>query len=101
MIDFNTTDLLLAVVSLLLAISTFSNNRKKDNRRDGERNGVISSELGTIQRLLEEVRDETRDIKHSVSDHGERIAKCEAKITSVLVRLDRIERQIDETSKGA
>ena len=101
MIDFDMTDLMLAVVSLLLALSTFANNRKKDNRQDGERNGVVSSELGNIQRLLEEVRDETREIKHSVSDHGERIAKCEAKITSVLVRLERLERQIDKTSKGA
>jgi predicted nucleic acid-binding Zn-ribbon protein len=95
------TDLLLAVVSLLLAISTFANNRRKDNRQDGERNGVISSELGNIKTMLEEVRNETREIKHSVSDHGERIAKCEAKITSALVRLERIERQFDENSKGA
>lgn len=101
MIDFDMTDLLLAVVSLLLAISTFANNRRKDNRQDGERNGVISSELGNIKTMLEEVRNETREIKHSVSDHGERIAKCEAKITSALVRLERIERQFDENSKGA
>ena len=99
--NFDMTDLLLAVVSLLLAISTFANTRRKDNRQDGERNGVISSELGNIKNMLEEVRNETREIKHSVSDHGERIAKCEAKITSVLVRLERIERQYDETSKGA
>lgn len=100
MIDFDMTDLLLAVVSLMLAISTFANNRRKENQRDGERNGVVSSELNNIKTLLEEVRDETREIKHCVSDHGERIAKCEAKITSVLVRIERIERQIDMTSKG-
>lgn len=101
MIDFDMTDLMLAVVSLVLAFSTFVNNRRKDNQQDGERSGVVSSELGNIKLLLEEVRDETREIKHSVSDHGERIAKCEAKITSALVRIDRIERQFDETSKGA
>lgn len=98
--NFDFTDLLLAVLSLLLAYSTFVNNRKKDNRQDGERSGVVSSELSNIKKLLEEVRDETREINHAVSDHGERIAKCEAKIASALVRIERIERQIDMTSKG-
>lgn len=95
MIDFNTTDLLLAVVSLLLAISTFSNNRKKDNRQDGERSGVVTAELTNIKTLLEEVRDETRVIRSSVSDHGERIAKCEERVEGALLRIKRIERQLD------
>ena len=99
--DFDMTDLLLGIVSLMIAISTFASNRRKDNQKDGERDGVVSSELGNIKSLLEEVRDETREIKHSVSDHGERIAKCEAKLTSALLRVERIERQLDMNSKGA
>lgn len=95
MIDFDITDLLLGVLSLLLAWSTFANNRRKDNQRDGERSGVVTTELTNIKTLLEEVRDETRVIRSSVSDHGERIAKCEERLESVLMRIKRIERQLD------
>jgi len=95
MIDFDMTDLLLAVLSLLLAFSTFWNNRRKDNRQDGERSGVVTNELSNIKSLLEEVRDETREIRQSVSDHGERITRCEEKVESALLRIKRIEKQLD------
>lgn len=93
--NFDITDLLLGLLSLLLAWSTFANNRRKDNQRDGERSGVVTTELTNIKTLLEEVRDETRVIRSSVSDHGERIAKCEERLESVLMRIKRIERQLD------
>lgn len=93
--NFDITDLLLAVLSLLLAFSTFANNRRKDNQRDGERSGVVTAELTNIKTLLEEVRDETRVIRSSVSDHGERIAKCEERVEGALLRIKRIERQLD------
>lgn len=95
MIDFDVTDLLLAVLSLLLAFSTFWNNRRKDNQRDGERSGVVTTELNNIKSLLEEVRDETREIRQAVSDHGERITRCEEKVESALMRIKRIEKQLD------
>ena len=93
------TDLLLGLLAAVLAVATFLYARKKDNQQDGERSGALSTELSSIKSLLEDVRDETREIKHSVSDHGERIAKCEAKLTSALVRIERIERQLDMASK--
>lgn len=94
---FDITDLLLGVVALLLSISTFMNTRRKDNKQDGERAGVVSAELSNIKTLLEEVRDETREIKKSVSDHGERIAKCEAKVDGALQRIKRLEQHLDMT----
>lgn len=97
MMDF--TDILLGILAAVISVATFLYARKKDNREDGEKSGTLSTELSSIRSLLEDVRDETREIKHSVSDHGERIAKCEAKLTSALVRIERIERQLDMASK--
>lgn len=94
---FDITDLLLGVVALLLSISTFMNTKRKDNKQDGERAGVVSAELSNIKNLLEEVRDETREIKKSVSDHGERIARCEAKVDAALQRIKRLEQHLDMT----
>lgn len=93
--NFDITDLLLGIVSLLLAVSTFLNNRKRETRQDGERSGVLSNELGHIKTLLTEVRDETREIRAAVSDHGERITRCEEKVESAIVRIKRIEKQLD------
>lgn len=93
--NFDITDLLLTVMSLLLAFSTFWNTRRKDNRQDGERSGVLSTELSYIKTLLTEVRDETREIRNAVSDHGERITRCEEKIESAVKRIKRIEAQLD------
>lgn len=93
--NFDITDLLLGIVSLLLAVSTFLNNRKRETRQDGERSGVLSNELGHIKSLLTEVRDETREIRAAVSDHGERITRCEEKVESAIVRIKRIEKQLD------
>lgn len=97
MMDF--TDILLGILAAVLSVATFLYARKKDNMEDGEKSGTLSTELSSIRSLLEDVRDETREIKHSVSDHGERIAKCEAKLTSALVRIERIERQLDMANK--
>ena len=93
--NFDMTDALLAVLSFMLAVSTFWNNRRKDNHKDGERSGVFTAELSNIKTLLEEVRDETRGIRQSVSDHGERIARCEEKVESAIIRIKRIEQQLD------
>lgn len=93
--NFDVTDLLLAIMSLLIAFSTFWNNKRKDNQQDGERSGVVSTELTNIKTLLEEVRNETRAIKNSVSDHSERLARCEAKVESVLQRVKRLEQNFD------
>ncbi|MBO5841454.1 MAG: hypothetical protein J6R46_00490 [Clostridia bacterium] len=95
MLDFDITDLLLGVLTLSLAYSTFTNGRRKDNRQDGERSGVVSAELTNIKTLLEEVRNETREIKQAVSDHGERLARCEAKVEGALQRIKRVEQHLD------
>ena len=95
--NFDITDLLLGVLSLILAFSTFTKNARKDNQQEGARSGAVASELSYLKSLMEEVRDETRTIRTSVGDHGERIAKCEAKIESALVRLKRLEQHFDMT----
>lgn len=89
------TDLLLALLSLLLAYSTFTNTKRKDNRSDGERSGIVTAELNNIKTLLTQVQEDTREIRQSVSDHGERLARCEADLGNAMARIKRIEKQLD------
>lgn len=93
------TDLMLGIVSVLIAVSTFSNNRRKDNIKDGEQSGALTTELTYIKTLLQEVRDETREFKATYSGDKERLAKVEAEVESAFTRIKHIEQQIGISQK--
>lgn len=95
MIDFDITDLLLGIVSVVLAWSTFSNTRRKDNRSAGAQEATVQSELKYIKELLQDVRSDMKELTKSIDQHAERIATCEAQITSAFKSIQRIESQLN------
>lgn len=92
---FDITDLLLGLVSVLLAVSTFINARKKDSKNAGAQEATFHADLKYIKELLQDVRSEMKEIIKSVDLHSEKIAKCEEQLRSAFRRLDRIEKQMD------
>ena len=95
MIDFDLTDLLLGVVSVVLAWSTFATARKKDSRNAGAQEATLSADLRYIKELLQDVRSDVRELTKSVDQHAERIATCEAQIISAFKSIQRIEQQLN------
>ncbi len=95
MIDFDLTDLLLGVVSVFLAVSTFMNNRRKDSRNAGAQEATLHADLKYIKELLQDVRSDMRELTKSVDQHSERIATCEAQIISAFKSIQRIEQQLN------
>lgn len=95
MIDFDITDLLLGVVSVVLAWSTFVNARRKDSRNDGAQQATFQSDIKYIKELLQDVRSDMRDLTKSIDQHTERIAICEAQIVSAFKSIQRIETQLN------
>ena len=95
MIDFDITDLLLGVVSVVLAWSTFTNARRKDNRSAGAQEATVQSELKYIKELLQDVRSDMKELTKSIDQHAERIATCEAQIISAFKSIQRIETQLN------
>ena len=95
MIDFDITDLLLGIVSVLLAFSTYSNNRKKDTKSAGAQEATLQADLKYIKELLQDVRSEMKEIVKSVDLHSEKIAKCEEQLKSAFNRIERLEKHID------
>ena len=93
--NFDVTDLLLGVVSVVLTVSTFVNARKKDSKNAGAQEATFHSDLKYIKELLQDVRSEMKEIIKSVDLHSEKIAKCEEQLRSAFRRLDRIEKQMD------
>jgi chromosome segregation ATPase len=95
MIDFDLTDLLLGVVSVLLTVSTIYNNRKKDTRKEGAQEATFQADLRYIKELLQDVRSEMKELTKSIDQHAERIATCEAQIISAFKSIQRIETQLN------
>lgn len=95
MIDFDVTDLLLGVVSVLLAVSTFYNNRKRDSKNAGAQEATVHADLRYIKELLQDVRSEMKELTKSIDSHSEKIAKCEEQLHSAFQRIARIEKQMD------
>jgi chromosome segregation ATPase len=100
MIDFDVTDLLLGVVSVVLTVSTFINARKKDSKTEGAQEATFHADLKYIKELLQDVRSEMKEITKSIDLHSEKIAKCEEQLHSAFSRIERIEQQLD-AQKGA
>lgn len=95
MIDFDLTDLLLGFVSVMLALSTFNNNRKKDTKNAGAAEATLHADLKYIKELLQDVRSEMKELTKSIDLHSEKIAKCEEQLKSAFARIERLEKHID------
>ena len=92
---FDLTDLLLGVLSALLGWSTFVNNRKKDNKKEGAQEASFHADLKYIKELLQDVRSDMKEITKAVDIHSEKIAKCEEQLKAAFRRLERLEKYID------
>ena len=92
---FDITDLLLGVVSVLLAVKTFSDNRKKDSKKEGAQEAAFHADLRYIKELLQDVRSDMKELTKSIDQHAERIATCEAQIISAFKSIQRIEKQLN------
>jgi peptidoglycan hydrolase CwlO-like protein len=95
MIDFDVTDLLLGVVSVVLTVSTFINARKKDSKTAGAQEATIHSDLKYIKELLQDVRSEMKELTKSIDQHAERITKCEAQLVSAFKSIQRLENRLN------
>lgn len=92
---FDLTDLLLGILSVLIAVSTYINARKKDSRTEGAQEATFHAELKYIKELLQDVRSDMKDLTKSIDQHTERIATCEANICSAFKSIQRIEKQLN------
>ena len=95
MIDFDLTDLLLGIVSVVLAWSTFANARRKDSKNAGAQEATFHADLKYIKELLQDVRSDMKELTKSIDQHAERITTCEAQIISIFKSIQRIEKQLN------
>lgn len=92
---FDLTDLLLGIVSVVLAWSTFTNARRKDSKSAGAQEATVHAELKYIKELLQDVRSDMKELTKSIDQHAERIATCEAQLQSAFKSIQRIETRLN------
>lgn len=86
----------LTIATGVLAVATFFNGRKKENKQDGAAEATLRSDLQYIKEVLIDVRRETKEINQLLDKHGERLTKVEEKVKSAFERIEHIETRIDK-----
>lgn len=94
------TDILIAVLSLVIAASTYFNNRKKDTQNEGAQQASVSADLSYIKEMLQDVRTNVKELRAGSDTHTEKIAKLEEQLRSAFIRIERLEHQLDGNREG-
>lgn len=86
------------VLGATVGYATFSRNKEKDDRSDGQQTGIVLTELGHIRGSLDDInrkidKQEERNL-HLV----ERLSAVEASAKSAHHRIDRLEGREDHES---
>ena len=85
----------LTVVTGILAVVTFFNGRKKDNKTDGEKTGELRTDLKYIKDLLVDVRAEMKEISKVIDKHSEEIAKTHESVAAAHKRIDEVINRVE------
>ena len=69
------------IVSVIVAILAFKRNKDKDNKQDGEKEGVLQSDVGYIKSSIDRVEKRLDKIDEKEDSFSQRL-------TTVEIRLD-------------
>ena len=87
---------ILTIVTGILAVVNFNNNRQKEHKRSGAEEATLRSDLQYIKDVLIDVRRETKEINQLIDKHSERLTKVEEKVKTAFERIEHIETRIDK-----
>ena len=91
MVEYISIGLLCTVLGLGISFLTFSRNKSKDEKSEGEQSGVMLTEIGYIKANTDEIKAEQREQRKINTDMTTRLAKVEASAKQAHLRIDRIE----------
>lgn len=91
MVEYVSIGLLCSLVGGAIAFATFSRNKSKDDRSEGQQSGQMLTELGYIKSGIDDIKNEQREQRKINTEHAARLASVEASAKQAHLRLDRIE----------
>ena len=91
MVEYVSIALLFTVIGGMIAIATFSRNKSKDDKSEGQQSGVMLTELGYIKANTDEIKNEQREQRKINTEFATKLASVEASAKQAHLRIDRIE----------
>lgn len=85
------TGVIISIAAVLISLIGLIASSRKDTRSDAAANAIIQTKLDSVITGVDDIRVEMRAMRETISDHGERLAKLEARAASNTHRLDAIE----------
>ena len=83
--------LVISLGALLVAFFGLVLNSRKETRSDAATNAIITTKLDSLITGVDDIRVEMRTMRDTIGDHGERLARVEARAQSNSHRLDTLE----------
>jgi len=86
------TGILISFGAVVLSFIGLLLTGRKDTRTDAASNAIIQTKLDSLITGVDDIRVEMRTMRDSISDHGERLARVEARAQSNTHRIDQLEK---------
>lgn len=91
MVEYLSIGLICTLVGGAIAIATFSRNKAKDDRNEGQQSGQMLTELGYIKSGIDDIKTEQREQRRINTETATELAAVKASAKQAHMRLDRIE----------
>lgn len=82
---------IISICAVLISFVGLILTGRKDTRTDAASNAIIQTKLDSLINGVDDIRIEMRTMRDTIGDHGERLARVEAKAQSNTHRLDVLE----------
>lgn len=83
--------LVISGCAVLISLLGLLLNGRKESRQDAAAAAIIQAKLDSVSNGVDDIRVELRSMRETMTDHGERLAKLEARAASNTHRLDAVE----------
>nr|WP_309098775.1 hypothetical protein [Fredinandcohnia onubensis] len=82
---------LIGVLSLIIAFQTYSLNKAKSIKSDGQESAELKAELGYIRKGVDDIRIDSKANEKALNHLGERVTRVEESSKQAHKRLDNLE----------
>lgn len=89
--EYISIGLICTVLGVVVGLLTFSRNKAKDNKSEGQQSGQVMTELGYIKSGIDDIKTEQREQRQINTEHATRLASVEASAKQAHLRIDRME----------
>ena len=91
MVEYISIGLACTVAAVLISYLAFSRNKTKEDKREGQQDGVMLTELGYIKSGIDDIKNEQRDQRKVNTEMYSRMSAVEASAKQAHRRLDLME----------